>query len=289
MTAGRLHPTPAEASTVGEPRVDRPGCPLCRFDAAPDVELGGYQLFHCERCGLRFAPHAFQVPVDYDRVYQSAEYETVQVQALQELDAKALGNHPTYRAFFRQVRHRRGARLLDVGCGVGRFGQGAYARGWDVTGVDVSARAVAIGREVAPFPLRVGTVEQLIEQGEQYDVVTAFEVLEHLSDPLRFLSNTKRLLRPGGQLFYTVPNWNCAVVQNSTRPDWVPPIHLLFFTREALHRAGELSGLGRVATGIISEDPLPTGAVPRARWLARRLLRRSRAPVGLWMHGWLPA
>ena len=265
-------------------------CPLCCLSAAPDaVTLGGYQLYLCARCSLRFAPQAFQVPVDYDGVYQSAEYESDQVRALQSLDGNELANHPTYRAFFEHVPRFPGARLLDVGCGVGRFGQGACARGWDVTGIDVSPLAITTGRKFAAFPLRAATVEELIEEGERFDVVTAFEVLEHLSSPVQFLSTVQRLLRPGGQVFLTVPNWNSAAVQNSTRPDWLPPIHLLFFTQSALRRAGELSGLARVTTGVIRSDPLPQETLPKARWLARRLLLRPREPLGLWMHGRLPA
>jgi SAM-dependent methyltransferase len=265
-------------------------CPVCGNEAAPDkVELGGYQLYQCPRCTLRFAPQAFQVPVDYDGVYQSAEYQCDQVRALHSLDGEELANHPTYRAFFEQVPRFTGARLLDVGCGVGRFGHAAYARGWDVTGIDVSPLAIEIGREFAPFPLRVATVEELIAAGEQFDVVTAFEVLEHLSSPRQFLASAQRLLRPGGHAFFTVPNWNCSTVQSSTRPDWLPPIHLLFFTESALWRAAELSGLVRVATGVIRSDPLPRRILPRARWLARRVLLRQREPLGVWVHGRFPA
>ena len=267
----------------------RYSCPVCCMESAPDVELGGYQLYLCRRCTLRFAPQAFHVPVDYDRVYQSAEYESVQVRALKAIDGNELAEHPTYRSFFRQVPRFPGAKLLDVGCGVGRFGHGAHARGWDVTGIDVSALAIATGRDFAPFPLRVATLDQLIDQGEQFDVLTAFEVLEHLKSPLQFFSSAKKLLRPGGQMFYTVPNWNCTVVQSATRPDWLPPIHLLFFTQSALQQAGELGGLAGVTTGVIWSDPMPAGVLPKARWLARRLLRRPREPLGLWLHGRLPA
>ena len=132
-------------------------------------------------------------------------------------------------------------------------------------------------------------MEALIREGERFDVVTAFEVLEHLSSPLQFLASAQKLLRPGGHAFFTVPNWNCPSVRSSTRPDWLPPIHLLFFSGSALQRAGELSGLTQVTTGVIRSDPLPRGIQPRARWLARRVLMRPREPLGLWLHGRLPA
>jgi spore maturation protein CgeB len=264
-------------------------CPVCQISSSPDsIELGGHRLYQCAGCSLRFAPQAFEMSVDYDAVYQSTEYQNDQVHALDSMDGKKLADHATYRAFFDQVPRFTGARLLDIGCGVGRFCQAAYSRGWDVTGIDVSPLAISIGRKFASFPLRVATVEELIGQGEKFDVVTAFEVLEHLSAPVQFLASARTLLRPGGQAFFTVPNWNCATVRTSTRPDWLPPIHLLFFVESALRRAGELSGLTGLSTGMIWSDPRPRGILPGARWLARRVLRRPREPLGLWLHGRLP-
>ncbi len=264
-------------------------CPACGTSARPEpVELAGYRMHRCPQCGLRFTPEAFHHTVDYDRVYQSAEYEIDQVQAVQELDPRRLGRHPTYRAFFEQVRHSAGARLLDVGCGVGRFGLAAHARGWNVTGVDVSELAITTGRALAPFPMRVGNIGDLADEGERFEVITAFEVLEHLSSPVAFLREAQRLLKPGGQAFVTVPNWECLTVQTSTRPDWLPPIHLLYFSEPALRCTGELAGFIRVSTGVIRADPLPATAVPRLRWVARRVLLRPREPLGLWLHGWLP-
>lgn len=264
-------------------------CPVCGASAGvDDVRLGGYQLYLCSRCTLRFAPDAFQQPVDYDRVYQSAEYETEQVQALQKIKGREIAEHPTYRAFFRQVRHVPGATLLDIGCGVGRFGHGAHALSWNVTGIDVSARAIAAGQAVAPFPLRACGVEELVEREEQFDVVTAFEVLEHLMEPVEFLLNAKRLLRPGGQMFCTVPNWASKTVQTSTRADWLPPIHLLFFSRPALQKLGEVAGFTNVTTGCIRGDPLPSRPRAKLRWLTRRIRLQARESLGLWIHGWLP-
>ena len=265
-------------------------CPVCGNESDPDkFELAGYRLYRCPRCNLRFAPEAFDVPVDYDRVYQTAEYEREQVSMLQGLDPQAMAEHPTYRSFFRQVRQTSGARLLDVGCGVGRFGHGAWGCGWDVTGTDVSERAIELGRPFAPFPLRVATIEEMAEGGERYDVMTAFEVLEHLTEPLEFLLNSKRLLRPGGQMFCTVPNWESKTVQTSTRVDWLPPIHLLFFSRPALQKLGEVAGFAKVTTGVIRSDPLPSRATAKLRWLTRRIRLRSRESLGLWIHGWLPS
>jgi cyclopropane fatty-acyl-phospholipid synthase-like methyltransferase len=265
-------------------------CPVCGAASTVDAnELGGYQLEVCPRCTLRFAPGAFHASVDYDRVYQSAEYQTEQVQVLKGIDGRKIAEHPTYRTFFQQVRHVPGATLLDIGCGVGRFGHAAHAFGWNVTGIDISALAIAAGQAVAPFPLRACDVEELIEREERFDVITAFEVLEHLTEPVEFLLNAKRLLRPGGQIFCTVPNWESRTVQTSTRADWLPPIHLMFFSRPALQKLGEVAGFDEVSTGVIRTDPLPTRPTAKLRWLTRRIRLQSREPLGLWIHGRLTA
>ncbi|HEX6432910.1 MAG TPA: class I SAM-dependent methyltransferase, partial [Gemmatimonadales bacterium] len=227
-------------------------CPVCRLEADEDAAvLGGYRLYQCRGCTLRFAPQAFGVPVDYDRVYQTAEYDREQVKVLQTVNPLTLAQHPTYRAFFDRVPHESGARLLDVGCGVGRFCLGAYALGWDVTGIDVSERAIKAGRPFARFPLTVATTEELAARGDRFDVATAFEVLEHLASPVEFLQTVQRVVSPGGQVFCTVPNWDSAVVRTSTRHYWLPPIDLLFFTAASLKAAGERSGLVGVTAGVI--------------------------------------
>jgi len=261
-------------------------CPLgCGRSVPAGRIVGGYPLWACPSCGLRFAPGAFGAAVDYESVYDSKEYWEAQVRPLcQGEDPLALVCHSTYAPFFKRVPATTGARLLDVGCGVGRFGRAAHARGFDVTGIDLSAKAIAIGQPFAPFPLRQSRLEDLGEVGE-FDVVTAFEVLEHLADPVATLRSMLSVLRPGGQLFVTVPNWNCKEVQNSERPEWLPPIHILFFTVSALARAGVLSGLTEVVTGEIQTDPFPVGSRSKARWLQRRLQGQPRSSLGLWLHG----
>ena len=127
-------------------------------------------------------------------------------------------------------------------------------------------------------------LETLVSRGERYDVVTAFEVLEHLAEPRSFIQLLVNATSDQGQVFCTVPNWECGEVQTATRPDWTPPVHLGFFTRKSLGLLGESAGCRIVRTGVIYTDPPPLNALFLHRWLARRIMGIARAPLGLWLH-----
>jgi spore maturation protein CgeB len=261
-------------------------CPVCeRATSSSGHKLGEFELYACSNCQLRFAPVAFDVPVNYTDVYESPEYIESQVKSISDCaDPRVFAGMPTYRPFFEVARHSDGETLIDLGCGVGRFCHAALANGWNVSGIDISEHAISIGNRYAQFPMRSMSIEQLVATGEQYDVATAFEVLEHLSDPGNFLHHMRALLRPGGQIFCTVPNWNCPEVQNASQLDWIPPIHLLFFTKSSLAEVARRTGFQNVVVGEIWCDSFPAEWSRRPRWIARRILHGPRSPLGLWLH-----
>ena len=263
-------------------------CPICHLDATPaGCSLGTYELYLCPECDLRFAADALKIKLDYTEIYDSPEYVANQVDAITGCVNPALfAGMATYQPFFARMHPSNGPTLIDIGCGVGRFCQAASARGWKVVGIDISQKAIEIGRRYAQFPLRNSGIDEAITGKERYDVATAFEVLEHLSDPRDFLTRMRMLLKPGGQVFCTVPNWNCVEVQTAKQPDWVPPIHLQFFSKESLTRLATQAGLVNIVVGDIWTDPVPRSLISGAKWVLRRILRRPNSPLGLWLHAY---
>jgi 2-polyprenyl-3-methyl-5-hydroxy-6-metoxy-1,4-benzoquinol methylase len=266
----------------------QPSCPICNFGTAlAGCELGGYKLYLCSKCDLRFAPDAFATKLDYTEVYDSPEYIASQIDSIAGCpDPGLFAGMATYQPFFTRMHPESGSTLIDVGCGVGRFCHAASSRGWKVVGIDVSEKAVEVGRRYADFPVQNASIDDVIAKGEKYDVATAFEVLEHLRDPEEFLMKMRMLLKPGGQIFCTVPNWNCVEVQTASQADWVPPIHLHFFSQESLTQLAEQAGLLNVAVDEIWTDPFPQSLVARTKWMRRRILRKPNSPLGLWLHAY---
>lgn len=99
-------------------------------------------------------------------------------------------------------------RLLDVGCGAGLFVCWAQKAGWEATGVDASARAVAGGGlERCPgVRFRAGLLSEVDFPAGSFEVVTLWNVLEHLPRPAETLDRIRTWLARDGWLFLSLPN-----------------------------------------------------------------------------------
>jgi SAM-dependent methyltransferase len=112
---------------------------------------------------------------------------------------------PIYRHLLERVPVSTGTRLLDVGCGAGRFCRIAADRGAHVSGIDATAPLVQIARERIPAgDLRVGDMERLPWPNDSFDVVTAFNSLLFAADMARALREARRVARPRGRVAITV-------------------------------------------------------------------------------------
>ena len=108
---------------------------------------------------------------------------------------------------FRRHVNPRGQRLLEVGCGYGAFLVIAREMGAIVRGVELSSHAAAVARQ--EFGLEDTITGRLEDAGfadASFDIVTFFDLLEHVPEPTAFMTEVRRVLRPGGMLFFLVPN-----------------------------------------------------------------------------------
>jgi 2-polyprenyl-6-hydroxyphenyl methylase/3-demethylubiquinone-9 3-methyltransferase len=144
---------------------------------------------------------------------------------------------------------RRGERVLDLGCGAGRFVAALREAGVDAVGVDVAAAALERARRVAP-----GADLRLVEEDgslplehRSVDLVWCSEVLEHVADVSHLLLEARRVLRPGGRLLVTVPyhgRLQGAALALTRFEAHFDPLgqHLRFFTRRSLAATLEHAG-----------------------------------------------
>ncbi len=106
-----------------------------------------------------------------------------------------------------------GLRILDIGCGGGLLSEPMARLGAEVVGADAAARNIPVARVHAEqmgleIDYRHTTAEALAEAGEKFDAVLNMEVVEHVPDPLAYLSACARLLKPGGVMVCSTINRN---------------------------------------------------------------------------------
>jgi 2-polyprenyl-6-hydroxyphenyl methylase / 3-demethylubiquinone-9 3-methyltransferase len=106
-----------------------------------------------------------------------------------------------------------GLRLLDIGCGGGLLAEPMARLGADVVGADAAPRNIPVAQIHAQksgltIDYRHTTAEALAAAGEQFDVVLNMEVVEHVADPLAYLTACQQLLKPGGLMICSTINRN---------------------------------------------------------------------------------
>ncbi|MGR3479122.1 bifunctional 2-polyprenyl-6-hydroxyphenol methylase/3-demethylubiquinol 3-O-methyltransferase UbiG [Salipiger marinus] len=125
-----------------------------------------------------------------------------------------------------------GLRILDIGCGGGLLCEPMARLGATVVGVDAAPRNIPVAQTHAAqsgldIDYRHGTAEALAETGDQFDVVLNMEVVEHVADPLAYLTACSQLLRPGGLHLCSTINRNAksfamAIVGAEWVMRWLP-------------------------------------------------------------------
>jgi 2-polyprenyl-3-methyl-5-hydroxy-6-metoxy-1,4-benzoquinol methylase len=151
-------------------------------------------------------------------------------------------------------RYRSTNRILDVGCGVGHFLRHAIDRGWDAYGTEYPSDQVETcrGRGIS---MCQGALDPRQYEPASFDVVTSIEVIEHVRDPAAELAAIHSLIRPGGILYITTPNFG-SLSRHLLREKWNVlsyPEHLSYFTVGTLSRELQKLGMRRVkaeATGF---------------------------------------
>ncbi len=214
-------------------------CPLCHSAdviVLPETHLDGntrYQLHTCAVCEAHFWTPFKNPGAEWYRTDE--RYAGRNSDPILEPNEK----HLKTISFFGQ-KH---GRVLDIGCGVGTFCALAVQNGWDAYGIDFDPDAVEAGRRT--FGLAQLEVNDLNgfaadHPGEMFDLVTFFDVFEHIDDHNDFIETAHASLRKGGHVALSVPYrgaWRWLV------PHDLPPRHLTRWDEKSLSLFMERHGL----------------------------------------------
>ena len=194
-------------------------------------------IVKCRDCGLVYVnPHrkASAILHNYEEVVDGLYVE--------EREGRVLTFQRHLRPLEELMPPAQGRRLLDVGCHIGVFLEIAQERGWEAWGVEPSRWAAGEARSRG-LQVIAGTLDDVHLAGESFDVITMWDVIEHLTNPLRELRESHRLLKKGGLIGIHTMNIESPLARlMGPRWPWLMEMHLYYFSPrtlgEMLRKAG---------------------------------------------------
>ena len=188
-------------------------CGLCgSLEGMPIFEAGGIPIVRCKQCQHVYA--RLQA-VEPSRIYGEGYYHSVRRDGVNvEFRVEPRCRHEVERRTFlsrlESIESRLGRKgcLLDVGCGLGEFLAVARDHGWQVEGIEPSEYAAQYVRRTHQISVHSGTLDTYLGPPESFDVITLYDVIEHVSYPLDLLLAVHRMLKPGGLAHLVTPDFH---------------------------------------------------------------------------------
>ena len=251
------------SASVSEPkwvadREDRPRpsnhghrpCPICGHEGAqewlrgPDRFHGRqdeYTLVRCSACSLVWLsnpPEPSQMHLHYTDAYHKL--------------ISAAGRDSQAHWGFRKeavAQHKQSGALLDLGCSSGSFLEFMQSESWNLYGIEMSAEVARVAEERSKAQVFVGDILDAPFPRESFDVITCFDVLEHLYEPRRVMARVSEWLKPGGIFYILVPNIDAAEARvfGSYWHGLELPRHLFHYSPASLKFLANSAGLHEVS------------------------------------------
>lgn len=263
-------------------------CVLCGFHTFTGV-LG---VKKCTNCGL-----VQVVPMPSDKEIHTLYHEDIV--HFEPYIAQRAVHRKYFRKKIQEIKKMFSpSSLLDIGCAMGILLEEAEKAGFTARGIDISKDAAAYCRK-KKLDVLEGTLSSIGHKlsDNSFDVVTAFEIIEHERDPMRMMKRVYTLLKKGGVAVVTTPNHDSGwrKIMGKWWVSYRHPEHVTFWDPQSLQELFERAGFGDITIARDSPRPFPLSFVftrsadymPRAGGLLKpigRLLDRFhlKNPINPW-------
>ncbi len=275
-------------ASVSRGETDRTaGCLVCGSSAPHVGDKNGHPFHRCGECGLLFV---WPLPDGNLEIYSEDYFAGARDGfGYVDYDRDKSAMEDTFESYLDLLagRHPQLGDLLDVGAATGFFLDLARRRGWKTCGVEPSKYASLVASQ-KNLTVHCGVLEELNLPDASFDVVTMWDVIEHVNDPGASLKAACRLLRPAGTLALNTPDAG-SLLARLLGLKWhlvVPPEHLVLFGQESVRRLLEASGftvtaLHRIGKRFTIQYILQT----LARWQGLSLWHKAAGLSSRWRFG----
>ncbi len=234
-------------------------CNLCGSSRQSlKFKVGQYRLVRCNECGLCFFnPQADDE--DLRQVYRGDYFfndsllsRKGPIYGYQDYLDDRYGIQQDFKSKIKEINHYvRSGSVLDIGCAYGFFLELMKEQGWTAHGVEINHQAAEFARKEMGLNVHEGVFEEMEFPDAAFDLVTMFDVIEHLTDPKESLIRINRLLKPDGRLVISTVDID-SLVARLLGPKWEDirraKTHLWLFSRRTMERMVGLAGFEVVNT-----------------------------------------
>ena len=236
-------------------------CLVCNNPKLKDLKLYKHAfLTKCQNCNFVFSrkiPSQKELKEHYEGYGRNGYLSPITIKRYNELLDKF-------------EKFKKTGKILDVGCGIGYFLDEAKKRGWKVYGTEYTDEAIKTCKNKG-IHMQEGKLNPENYNNQKFDVITSFEVLEHINNPVDEIKIFNNLLRLGGLVYLTTPNFN-SISRYYLKSKYniiTYPEHLSYYTPQTLKKLFKLSkfkvfkiettglSITRIKTSMgISDQPL---------------------------------
>jgi SAM-dependent methyltransferase len=235
-----------------DPRAEKTTRPCVACGSSDAAKLGvknELEIVSCRSCQTIYTP--------YSPWYSSQYFYLGYYLKPEEVDTPAFVKQRLDEITAEFAPYRQTNKLLDIGCGAGGLLEAARGHGWQAQGLDVSSHAANHVRSLG-FEVFEGELREAAYASQQFDVVTAAELLEHIFEPRSLLEEVARILRPGGLFWTTTPHargLSGRVLGLDWRCSW-PPEHLQLFSIGGLKTLLRETGFRDIRVDTTGGNPI---------------------------------
>ncbi|MBW2231212.1 MAG: class I SAM-dependent methyltransferase [Deltaproteobacteria bacterium] len=241
-----------------------PRCLICRSDESRRrYAITRFDVVECRACGqiyLHPLPDPGEIRVLFESLYSTGDGSLPELRDYYQFCYTDSPDNPLtqrYEVWLDKIESvRKPGRVLDIGCGTGLFLSVARRRGWEPYGIDESVEATDYARGHFGLDPWVGDFESFAGTGEQFDLVTGWDVIEHSRDPVSLLHAARQCLVGDGILSLSTPNQRsildlvAGAMYRTSGGRLTAPLekfyieqHFLYFTPSSLGEVLSLAGL----------------------------------------------
>lgn len=223
---------------------DRNKCPVCNSSSKEkEFSKFGIDIVCCKKCTARYG---IKIPVNVEDIYSDEEHLSIMQEGYVKNASyrKERFGKERLSLISQYIVNKKSKRLLDVGCGTGGFLEIAKEQGFDVYGQDLGKKLAAwtsdrLNIKVFDSPIN------LLPKSLKFDVITVFDVLEHVESPPQFILELKKHLKRNGIIVFFVPHFDSlsSHVMREESNHVCPSEHLTYFTENSIRVLAEKTRL----------------------------------------------